>query len=489
MKLFMSALVLLCAITNTVVHAQAVCNDVDNCLDCLYNIELGCSWIGGGCEASCQLIADAACYNRDIFPELTEWGICAEAGAVACDDAEHSDSCVHCLDGSDLQCVWTAGQCRPDCDIADASCWTAETFPELDSGFDICVEAGEVDNSFDACQGFGDDCISCLSSRLDCVFIGGNCEQSCNVVADATCYSQTTFSDLVVSDICAAAVGGETDSCSSFTDCNGCLNNQAGPCAWLGDDTCVSDCAVDPTFTCYSPQVIDLPTDEICGLAGEEGVETVDVVVELDCVDFTSCSDCLNNNGQADSCAWFGDSTCGLQCDANADFTCYSPEVLPDLSQPAICELAGETTADTVNIEVDDEAVGAPPPPEGDVAAAPGVDAPPDLEVAVAPTPPEVEDEVGAAPPPPEGNVTGAPPPPEGNVTGAPPPPDVEEAGAPPPPEPEAAGAPPPPEPEAETAPSAAPVENSSSPSKSTSSSAFAVVLAVSVQFAVMAAA
>ena len=34
-------------------------------------------------------------------------------------------------------------------------------------------------------------------------------------------------------------------------------------------------------------EVIDLPTDEICVLAGQ-GVETVDIVVELECDEFTN---------------------------------------------------------------------------------------------------------------------------------------------------------------------------------------------------------
>lgn len=153
------------------VHAASSCEQVSNCVECLEETNnLGCVWTAGQCLTDCD-IADAACFSTTTETLANEgaWAACRDAGEVSCREEPYRADCLTCLEGSDLQCAWTAGECRGDCDIADAACYVSSSFEGL-TGFEICVEAGDIDATFDLCTEFGEDCERCLSTRIDCVF-------------------------------------------------------------------------------------------------------------------------------------------------------------------------------------------------------------------------------------------------------------------------------------------------------------------------------
>ena len=54
------------------------CNEFPTCEPCLNN-RMGCVWIADSCQRVCDVIADAACYSAQNFPNMTGPEICAIA--------------------------------------------------------------------------------------------------------------------------------------------------------------------------------------------------------------------------------------------------------------------------------------------------------------------------------------------------------------------------------------------------------------------------
>lgn len=81
-----------------------------NCTSCL---DVGCSWVTGGCLSSCNVIADVSCYepiNGETTAEACEREEMDFQDYVACSSAQDCTSCVTTILPSDTKqtCQWLA---------------------------------------------------------------------------------------------------------------------------------------------------------------------------------------------------------------------------------------------------------------------------------------------------------------------------------------------------------------------------------------------
>ena len=87
-----------------------------------------------------------------------------------------------------------------------------------------------------SCDNMG-DCLSCMDSKDDCVWVNGQCAGSCKEIADSACYDKTNFPDLEVEYICSLAQDREEneDICVA-TSCDECTNtvmsDGSSSCTW-----------------------------------------------------------------------------------------------------------------------------------------------------------------------------------------------------------------------------------------------------------------
>lgn len=176
------------------------------------------------------------------------------------------------------------------------------------------------------------DCEGCVAAG--CAFAVGACLESCNVIADAACYStdQPSFMDLSAQEICEIQMNAVADAaaCSQGTDCESCvsitLSDPESTCFWRASDNVCSATACDQTGAC-GVSTCDAGPDALCQAAGSD------------------CATCLEA-----SCAWLSQTqTCVPSCDVatNGD-NCFSSEVFPQSNNQDICEAAVTSPEDTV---------------------------------------------------------------------------------------------------------------------------------------------
>lgn len=150
------------------------CGGFSECEPCL-NSRLECAWIANRCEASCDAIMDVACYHPANFPNMTGPEICAVA-----DEAGPG----------------TMGP--PEGTPPEGPPGGTLTPPE-----GVPPDVPPTDDSH-PCNGF-EICEPCLNSRIECAWIAGRCEPSCDVIMDVACYHPANFPNMTGPEICAIA--------------------------------------------------------------------------------------------------------------------------------------------------------------------------------------------------------------------------------------------------------------------------------------------
>lgn len=150
----------------------------------------------------------------------------------------------------------------------------------------------------------------------------------------------------------------ESTPCQQFPECEPCLNNRMGPgCVWIGD-SCQDSCDAIMDAACYSAAIFPNTTGpEICAMAAEpvEGPtdggmpEEGESDVTEPCTGFSVCEPCLNSNLD---CAWIADS-CQPNCGIRADDSCFSFSQYPNMAGPEICALAGPAETSTADMATD----------------------------------------------------------------------------------------------------------------------------------------
>ena len=147
----------------------------------------------------------------------------------------------------------------------------------------------------------------------------------------------------------------DSTPCQQFPECEPCLNNRMGPgCVWIGD-SCQDSCDVIMDAACYSSAIFPNTTGpEICAMAAEpvegptDGGMTDDGESEP-CTGFSMCEPCLNSSLD---CAWIADS-CQPNCGIRADDSCYTSSQYPNMVGPEICALAGPAETPMADMDTD----------------------------------------------------------------------------------------------------------------------------------------
>ena len=282
------------------------CNET-SCEDC---VTAGCGWIGFGsttCLKDCSFIADVACYSEEYFPDKTPTEICeivaqVEADSAICADPPDCESCTSTVKSDGVStCEWYEDS---------ESCGRGGCFM-LGCGTSDCKG---TNTQLTPCQD-SSTCEDCLDS--DCAWAIGTCLESCDIIADVSCYSKEYFPDNSGAEICEVAKREEEDIilCASQDSCSSCIETVKAD----GESTCVW---YEDTNTCAS---------EVCGLGGC-GSSTCNGTVR--CEDVSTCEDCLNSD-----CAW-AVGTCLESCSVIADVSCYSQEYFLNNTGAEICEIA-----------------------------------------------------------------------------------------------------------------------------------------------------
>ena len=147
------------------------------------------------------------------------------------------------------------------------------------------------------------------------------CLGSCNVIAGASCYTNTSYPDLSVEGTCQVAAQQEADAqlCSSKTACGDCvattLSDGNNTCQWFPDaEYCGRGCGADD-----------------CGATA----------CTADVCDGLSCEDCL-----AKSCAWAPQAGCLTSCDVIADVSWCKNGTLDGMTAEETCQVAADVTAE-----------------------------------------------------------------------------------------------------------------------------------------------
>ena len=89
-------------------------------------------------------------------------------------------------------------------------------------------------------------CRECLDGGCDWSEVG--CLDSCDMVADVSCYSSQYFDNMTSDEICTAADNDNADSvlCGDQTDCSSCvgsvLSDGVNTCQWFKEGFCASGC-------------------------------------------------------------------------------------------------------------------------------------------------------------------------------------------------------------------------------------------------------
>ncbi|CAB9530156.1 expressed unknown protein [Seminavis robusta] len=206
-------------------------------MDCNECLNYGCAWGGNGeCHDTC--IPDLACYDVFIFPQLDIVHTCERAEEMTEDEAvcSEQDDCQECtgtykLDGS--TCEWYS-------DKMSGLKWCGT------GGCDAFGNCGETTCSSNAINQNRENlpcsqmthCSDCLENDNSCAWIGGSCEVSCDAIADAACYSESTFPEMDEEQICWMYRTEEANEarCGAQTNCGDCTITQklgsSDSCTW-----------------------------------------------------------------------------------------------------------------------------------------------------------------------------------------------------------------------------------------------------------------
>lgn len=298
---------------------QAACGDASSpateCLSCL-SLD-GCdAWVPtvGECFVSCQdAPQDTGCYSTEFFVDESVEAICTiaeedQADATLCSNAG-ADGCETCtailLSDGERACQWFAGTggpggqegfCASGCGMEGCGVTTCD-------GVDGDMDGDENDVD---CESF-ESCAECLEESCAWIPGGFGCMESCDVVADVSCYNAETFPDFAEAETCQAAdeIEAEAALCDRQDNCTACVDTALSTnstCQWIAEyNFCSSACTQVGcgTTTCQD----DSPDPSTC----EEN---------------TTCEECLGN-----ACAWVPMEGCLPSCSVIADTSCYELDV------------------------------------------------------------------------------------------------------------------------------------------------------------------
>jgi hypothetical protein len=194
-----------------------------------------------------------------------------------------------------------------------------------------CIGIGTMTNAQDNidCRTYDDSCNGCLENS-PCVWVPvEGCLESCDMIADTSCYSLQFFTNREsLEEICTIAENDVSDSilCNSQSDCTTCTEtllsggDGTNTCQWFQNDAnfdvdvdaiggigyCGSGCGMFGCgeFTCSSSTMLD------------------DDRISSNCESYMSCGDCLG--GDDDTCGWINEMGCMESCDIIADVGCYN---------------------------------------------------------------------------------------------------------------------------------------------------------------------
>jgi len=203
--------------TELVCDALADERDV-TCVQCL---EAECAWsVGETCLPSCDVIADASCWDSDSGTAFsTPTSICNDAEEAIVDEETCSgiDECDVCTSTfkSDRRstCEWYVDE------VSDTTyCGTGGCDANGVCGTVICDGASDRGSCSTS-----NTCSTCLEDD-ECFWVDESCQSSCAAFPGETCSSTTTSPGSTISEICNTAEGnqggGEVDvdsSAKSFT--------------------------------------------------------------------------------------------------------------------------------------------------------------------------------------------------------------------------------------------------------------------------------
>lgn len=295
----LSPLVLLAAFP-TAIYAQneIECATAAEDADCVTCLTEGCVLTVGQCISSCDFIADASCWDMQYHEGKTVEEVCNEKAVIEADEdtcaaeALQSDcgACTSTAKSNGDSCEWYAipegpGYCGA------GGCGFAGICGSTTCEGDDTTTTTEGDDDH-PCHGF-DLCEPCLNSRIECAWVGGACEPSCDAAPEAVCYhpGQEAFAGMVGPDICAAAEEAgdakpedttttttatepaeDDHPCHGFDLCEPCLNSRI-ECAWVGG-ICEPSCDAAPEEVCYHPgqeAFAGMIGPDICAAAKEAG--------------------------------------------------------------------------------------------------------------------------------------------------------------------------------------------------------------------------
>ncbi|CAB9514322.1 expressed unknown protein [Seminavis robusta] len=218
-------------------------------------VEDGCGWFAGECIATCDTIADATCYSTETFTGIPVDGICQEAFV---DEEDHRlcsdhDSCSTCTstlksDGK-TPCQWYTDE-----ESGMNWCGTGGCDFLGRCGADTCNEPSPRSKTLaqsvqklvekpksTSCQALA-SCSDCMASSGGCAWVAGSCQDSCDEIADAACYTLSAFPSMVADDICFMAKEEvyNQQHCGGAGNCLDCTNtvmaDGESKCSWFTDE-------------------------------------------------------------------------------------------------------------------------------------------------------------------------------------------------------------------------------------------------------------
>lgn len=325
-----------------------------NCVVCLENPSQ-CIFSLGLCFSACLDDDGATCYTNSDEDAI---GVCdAVRSDIAVCQAETSCSdCVAAIksDGSTCQWYTSANACfgggEGPFGAGSTTCEVdATTPPVVDEATDPPTLSPSVNCNILL------DCDACVLA--DCAWAVGACMDSCDMIADTSCYSFAAMMDSgSAEEICDIQRDEVADAaaCATPTDCASCTgtalpsNPDAATCLWVAE-----------TQVC---QAVACDMNGLCGVAecpAEEAPTAAPSVAEsVSCVGFNDCTSCLEagdicawmeaTQECADSCMLMGDEDMQTKQAANSFLGCFSSVTFPDSSLDQICAAADQAGADRV---------------------------------------------------------------------------------------------------------------------------------------------
>ncbi len=316
-----------CSLSVAEVDSTVECSSISgSCTSCL-SVE-GCAWQIGECLQGCQVM-DVGCWSPEYFTDMTVGEICDDyqANEDAYALCSSKSDCSSCTLASE-SCMWfEGGWCGHECGMMGCG---ERTCPP---GEDIDVVGPDVIDPWDEnhpCWSPDMKCEECMVSN-GCGWLGGSCIPSCDMIADAVCYSppqtcEEAANDEANSSLCSSKTEGGCDECIATIQSDG-----TSPCLWFETDFFTS-CG----HKAYQGMLDTGPGVTTCSesITDDEKDGGDNTIIE-GCASHTRCLSCLSAN-----CAFTTDS-CLDECEI-LDASCYRLTDFAGYTPNSLCELYEE---------------------------------------------------------------------------------------------------------------------------------------------------